>query len=168
MKTWTVEQMLAERPCPQYTEEALTKLWAGRGVVSLPDILNMEIPDVDKMWGSWRGLTKKQTGLVLEKIITRAVTNHALHCGVLPVEKWADGWLSEKDRSAEAAGAAARAAWAVEAAWAAWAAEAAAWAAWAAGAAARAAGAAARAAGAAARATMQEKILKYGIKLLRG
>ena len=63
-----------------------------------------------------------------------------------------------------AVGAAGAAAWAAEAA----ARAAAGAAAWAAGAAARAAGAAAWAAGAAARATMQEKILKYGIKLLRG
>ena len=55
MKTWTVAQMLAEKPCSKYTEEVLTKLWAGRETVTLIDILDMDIPDKDKMWGAWRG-----------------------------------------------------------------------------------------------------------------
>ena len=146
MKTWTVAQMLAEKPCSKYTEEVLTKLWAGRKKVTLLDILDMDIPDKDKMWGAWKGLTKKQTVAVLDRIVTRAVTNYALNCGVPEVQQWAADWLSGKDRSTEAARTA-RAAWAAEAARAAWAARAAgaAEAAWAA----RAAGAAAEAAWAA-------------------
>ncbi len=124
MKTWTVSQMLAERPCDRYTEEDLTKLWAGREKVTLLDILDMDIQDADKLWGAWRGLTRKQTNLVLERIVTRAVTNHALHCGVKAVEDWAANWLSGKDISVRATKAAAGAA-----GWAAWAAGAAAWAA---------------------------------------
>ena len=119
MKIWTVKQMLAEKPCAQYTEEVLAKLWAGREVVDWLDIEKMDIPDADKLWGSWRGLTKGQTDLVLDKVVNRAITNHALHCGVPSVEIWADNWLSGKDKSAWAAGAAeaARAAaWAAEAA----------------------------------------------------
>jgi hypothetical protein len=112
MKTWTVKQMLAEKPCEQYTEEVLTKLWAGCEKVSWLDIEKMDILDADKMWGAWKGLTKKQTDLVLEKIVTRAITNHALHCGVPAVEKWAGNWLSGEDRSAWAAEAARAAAWA--------------------------------------------------------
>ena len=121
MKIWTVNQMLAEKPCAQYTKEVLLKLWAGRETVSWLDINEMDIPDADKMWGAWRGLTKTQIDLVLEKIVTRTITNHALHCGIPSVEKWAVGWLSGEDRAAEAAARAARAA-----AWAAGAAEAAA------------------------------------------
>ena len=109
LKTWTVKQMLAEEPCEQYTEEALAKLWAGREKVTLLDIIDMDIPDTDKLWGSWRGLTKGQTDLVLDKVVTRAITNHALHCGVPSVEIWADNWLSGKDKSAWAV-------WAAEAA----------------------------------------------------
>jgi hypothetical protein len=132
MKTWTVKQMLAEKPCEQYTEEVLTKLWAGCEKVSWLDIEKMDILDADKMWGAWKGLTKKQTDLVLEKVVTRAITNHALHCGVPAVEKWAGNWLSGEDRSARAAKAAASAAWAAKAEEAeatAWAAASAAWAA---------------------------------------
>ncbi len=123
MKTWTVEQILAEDPCPRYTKELLVELWAGREKVSLLDILNMPIPDADKLWGAWRGLTEVQTKRVLEKIVTRAVTNHALNCGIREVEMWTAEWLSglgdEKSAAraaAEAAaGSAARAAWAAAA-----------------------------------------------------
>ena len=110
MKTWTVNQMLEEKPCAQYTKGVLTKLWAGREVVDWLDIEKMDIPDADKMWGVWRGLTKTQIDLVLEKIVTRTITNHALHCGIPSVEKWAVGWLSGEDRTAGAAAWAARAA----------------------------------------------------------
>jgi len=116
LKTWTVKQMLAEKPCEQYTEEALAKLWAGREKVTLLDIIDMDIPDTDKLWGSWRGLTKGQTDLVLDKVVTRAITNHALHCGVPSVEIWADNWLSGKDKSVRAAAWDAGAARAAEAA----------------------------------------------------
>ena len=54
MKTWTVKQMLAEKPCDRYTEEVLTKLWAGREKVTLLDILDMDIPDADKLYGQQR------------------------------------------------------------------------------------------------------------------
>ena len=78
MKTWTVKQMLEKKPCEQYTEEVLTKLWAGREKVTLLDIIDMDIPDADKLWGAWRGLTKRQADLVLDKVVNRAITNHAL------------------------------------------------------------------------------------------
>ena len=132
MKTWTVKQMLKEKPCERYTEEVLLKLWAGREVVDWLDIEKMDISDADKMWGAWRGLKKTQIDLVLEKIVTRrTITNHALHCGVPSVEKWAVGWLSGEDRTAWEAEAA-RTAWeaAETAARAAGTAGAAAWAAW--------------------------------------
>ena len=51
-------------------------------------------------------MTKKQTKAVLEKIVTRAVTKHALYCGVASVEAWARDWLSGKDRTAAWAAAA--------------------------------------------------------------
>jgi len=47
----------------------------------------------------------------LERVVTRAVTTHALHCGVPAVEQWAMRWLSGENRTARAA---------EEAWWAAW------------------------------------------------
>ena len=136
---WTVKEMMAENPCKRYTVAIVEKLWAGRESLSLAEVLALDIPTADRMWATWRpgALTKKQETALQKKIITRAITNHALHCKIESVEKWARKWLSGEDRSAaaEAAEAAAEeaeeAAWAAAAAWAAWAAEAA-WAAWAA------------------------------------
>ena len=39
----------------------------------------------------------------VERIVTRAVTNHALHCGIPVVEAWAKKWLSGEDRMYNAA-----------------------------------------------------------------
>ena len=65
---------------------------------------------------------------VINIIADRAVIDHALHCGVDEIEKWAINWLNGSDRSfasAASAESAAWAAWAASAARAAWAASAA-------------------------------------------
>jgi hypothetical protein len=99
----------------------------------------------------------------IEIIVSRAVREHALHCGVKGVEAWAEKWLSGEDRTADAAQAAREAAWVT-----AWAAEAAARAAQEAGAAQAAAWAAwaAREAGAAEAARVEER--KQQVKDLIG
>jgi len=107
---------------------------------------------LDRLPPATQDQLQPQIARAIEVIVTSAIVEHALDCGVEAVEKWAARWLSGEDRSAWAARAAAAAAAAVEAARAAaWAARAAAEAAeaaeaaWAARAAARAARAAAAA-----------------------
>ena len=127
MKTWTVDEMMEEKPCAKYTEKVIKNLWAGREQLSLIDILALDIPSADRMWAVWRQdtLTKDQEKSLLDKIVTRAVTNHALNCKIKAVEKWAQKWLSGEDRSQEADWAAAWAAnradraayWAARARW---------------------------------------------------
>lgn len=124
---YTIDDMLKRRPCSGYDRERLEVLWAGRESVSALDILDMDIPDEDKIWGVTRPglMTARQTDEWLEVVVTRAVTNHALNCGVESVERWAEKWLSAGGRSASAAGYAAWDAWAAardaagDAAWAA-------------------------------------------------
>ena len=146
MTTWTIDQMLAEHPCAGYDRARITDLWAGRDAIATRDILVLDIPAVDRIWAALHDPIIRPR--VVERIVTRAVTTHALTCGVPAVETWARRWLSGDDRTqaaacaagaagaARAAGAAgaAEAARAARAAWAAWAARAAeaAWAAWAA------------------------------------
>ena len=150
MKTWTIDEILAERPCKEYTQERITELWAGRERLTLLEVLDLPIPAKDIVWVICRknALTPEQQAEWLERIVTRAIRNHALNCGILTVEAWARNWLNGSDRSraeAEAAAWAAEAEAARAAAWAAEAeaaraeaaraaalAEAAAWAAWAA------------------------------------
>jgi len=68
------------------------------------------------IWQLWR-MPESARGQVcpaldraLEKIVLRAVTNHALHCGVPTVEVWATKWISGEDRTAASAASAASAA----------------------------------------------------------
>lgn len=146
MKTWTIGEILAGKPCAEYDRVRLEKLWAGRERVSLAEVLRMDIPASDRIWVACRpgALTDDQRTAWLEIVVTRAVTNHALNCGVTDVESWARKWLSGEDRSAASAAAArdaARAAGTALAAqaaaraavWAVWAAGDAVWAVWAAG-----------------------------------
>jgi hypothetical protein len=134
MKTWTVDEMLAEHPCDRYNRERITELWAGKEALSLKEILFLNIPADDKLWVINRpsSLPWDICSRWMFMVVERAVRKHALHCGIPEVETWAERWLSGEDQSAEAARVARVAARVARvAAWAAWAAEAeaAAWAA---------------------------------------
>lgn len=137
MPSWTVDEMLAEEPCDRYDRERIAKLCAGKPSLTLLEILDHpDIPDEDKVWVACRDKNPTRH-VAIEVIVTRCVTNHALHCGIPAVEAWAQKWLSGEDRSSRAAvwasrvaawpsraaaeaarNAAARAAW--NAAWNAW------------------------------------------------
>ena len=120
MKSWTIGEMLNERPCTKYTQERITELWAGRERLTLLEVLDLPILAEDIVWVICRknALTPEQQAEWLECIVTRAIRNHALNCGILTVEAWARNWLNGSDRSLAEAAAAAAAAWAAEAAWA--------------------------------------------------
>ena len=101
MKTWTVEEMVAERPCPEYTRERMAELWAGREALSLLDILDLPISTEHRVWVTCRpdAITAAQRAAWLDLMVTRAVTAHALHCGIPAVEMWARGWFDGSDRT---------------------------------------------------------------------
>jgi hypothetical protein len=162
----TADQIISWRPCPRYPDDRVHQLGPAIGLTPL-EIAALDIPHADRVWVLLRPEVLGEHGLqvALDRIAVRAVTNHALHCGVPAVERWAQGWLDGTDRTeaaataawetalaaAWAARAAAREAWAAARATAAAAARDTAWAAaWAARAAAREAWAAARATAAAA------------------
>lgn len=117
MKIWTVREMLAEEPCEEYTEQRIAELWAARERLSLREIANLEIPPEDVVWVACRlgALTPEQMkAWLVDRVVTRAVREHALHCGVPGVERWAVRWLSGKDRTEAAAWAAMCVAWTAE------------------------------------------------------
>ena len=96
---WTIDDMLAERPCPYYDRVRVTELWDGRHGLTLGDILELEIPVTDRLWVVARsGIAVPWT----ERIVTRAVTTHVLSCGIPAVECWAVRWLDGTDCSAKA------------------------------------------------------------------
>lgn len=115
IRTWTIEQMVAERPCAEYTRERIEELWAGRSALTLHQMLSLPIPPKDRMWVVWRprALPPSQLVMVLDRVVTRAVTTYARHCGIDAVETRATHGLTEDNRTLEAARAAA---WAARAA----------------------------------------------------
>ena len=93
--SWTVDEMLAEGPCAQYDRPRITTLWARRERLSLREILDLDIPDRDKIWV----LTRHGWPAWIERLVTRAVRDHARRCGVREVEQWAARWLDGTDRT---------------------------------------------------------------------
>jgi len=95
----TVEQIMALIPC--YDEARVRKL-IGDGIA--PEAwLDLPIEASDIIWVACRVLPNDVVAQAIEAIVARAVTNHALHCGVAKVEFWAARWLSKKDRSLKSA-----------------------------------------------------------------
>ena len=115
MKTWTIDEMLAEQPCKKYRNRALLeRLWDGRERLSILDVLRLEIRVEDRLWVAARpnALDASVQSRWLEVIVARAI-NRALEVYDDPqFITWARGWLDSMDRSAEAARAAAGTAWA--------------------------------------------------------
>ena len=95
MKSWTIDEMVAERPC--YSRERIEQLAGGRKRLTLLEILDLDISDKDKVWVCARD--NEYRAEWIERVITRAVETHALRCGVPVVEQWAARWLSGADRS---------------------------------------------------------------------
>jgi hypothetical protein len=50
MKKITIKDVLGWDPCEEYTEERITKLFAGRESLTVADILELDIPWNDKLW----------------------------------------------------------------------------------------------------------------------
>jgi hypothetical protein len=108
MRSWTIDEMLAERPCEEYTRERITELWAGRERLTLLEVLDLPISAKDIVWVICRNnaLTPEQQAEWLECIVTRAIRLHVLNCGIPAAEAWAQNWLDGTDRSSTAAKAA--------------------------------------------------------------
>ena len=124
MKSWTVDEMMAEDPC--YKREQIEEWYADNERMDILMImLHPDVSDEDKAWICCRAHDYRAAWF--DAVVARAVRTHALHCGVKCVEEWAARWLSGEDRTVEAAWAAVGEARAAAAA--AWAAARAAWAA---------------------------------------
>jgi hypothetical protein len=105
--TLTVDQIMSYSPCLTYPRSRVKALWAGRPSLTLLEILDLDIPAEDRVWVLTRPrflnrpgvLTEAQTKAFLDRVVTRAVTTHVLHCGIPAAEAWASGWLDGTDRS---------------------------------------------------------------------
>jgi len=50
MKSVTIDQVMAWRPCGTYTQERVAELFAGRETLSPRDIMALDIPATDRFW----------------------------------------------------------------------------------------------------------------------
>ena len=92
-------------PCSRYTRTRVKRLFKGKQYLTLPQIAKLRIPHADRLWVLLRkDVTDKS---VLKsysiKILTRAITDHVLHCGIAQAEQWAQNWLRGKGRTAKSA-----------------------------------------------------------------
>ena len=111
----TVDAVLVYNPCATYRDgdgsptDRLISL-VGDGLPATAETVEYlrshGVPNADIVWAACRVLDPAIRASWLERIATRAVETHALHCGVPAVETWARAWLSGEDRSADAADAA--------------------------------------------------------------
>lgn len=97
----------AMNPCKDYTDDRLTELFDRP--MTLAEVLTRKdgpwsaVPIVDRQWAFFRAATRDQINEALPRIVTRAITLHALACGIPAVEKWARKYLSGTDRTGESA-----------------------------------------------------------------
>ena len=112
----TVNRVMSYEPC--YTRDKVETLFAGRKVISLHDVYEMDIPNTDKIWILTRPnvLNSKIRDKWLEIIVTIAINTAKQFCNNSEWNKWADNWLNGTDRSYAAAYNAANAAYAANAA----------------------------------------------------
>jgi hypothetical protein len=54
MLSVTVDQVLSWEPCEEYTRARIEELFAGRETINVHDVLEMNIPDEDKLWAVLR------------------------------------------------------------------------------------------------------------------
>ena len=105
----TVQDVLAHHPCEAYRDgdsptDRLVEL-VGAGLPATAETVEYlrshGVPDHDIVWIACRVLDPAIRASWMDRIATRAVETHALHCGVPAIERWAASWLSGEDRSAE-------------------------------------------------------------------
>jgi len=103
MKTLTIDDVLAYEPC--YTRKRVEELFAGRTEMTIREICAVDVRAKDRVWLVTQDgvLDADMRDKWITIIVTRSITNHALHCGIPEVERWAENWLSGADCSSDAA-----------------------------------------------------------------
>jgi hypothetical protein len=87
MQTWTIDEMLLHRPCPDYPRERLVELWAGRERLGVIDILNLDIPAADRVWAALQA--GDHVGPAVDRIVRRAVERASLTHDAPEYRRWA-------------------------------------------------------------------------------
>jgi len=106
MKTWTPEEVLAERPDVMHLPGLATGFWEGHGQMSLLEILTvLPFSDFCRVWlaarpGALPGAVREKWGSV---IVERAIRRARVVCESSEWLAWAENWVDGIDRSGLAA-----------------------------------------------------------------
>ena len=147
LRTFTIDDLKSWGPCGEYTDELIEHLFAGRESLNALDVLDLDIPDGDKLWCVLREelldapLLREFACRCAERVLPHFAAMHPNdnrpHMAIEASRRFSRGEISRDELSAArdaaraaardapdaSAAAAARAAWAARDAWAARAAE---------------------------------------------
>ena len=119
--TVTVDMVMAMRPCPDYTRARVEELARRRERLTFADVLRLRIPSEHRIWLMLH-VELMPLALIVQAandFADRAVRRVRETSTDVAWNRWADGWLSGRDRTSNAAVCAAKstedAAWAAEA-----------------------------------------------------
>ena len=73
MKTYTIADIMALRPCNRYNTARVTEIFAGRPALTLLDILDLDIPAEDRVWVATRLLPEREARLFAADCAERAL-----------------------------------------------------------------------------------------------
>lgn len=77
MKRYTVDDIMAFRPCDNYTRDRVEELWDGREALTAEEIAELDIPIMDRLWAMSRlGVDPTNRGVI--RIALDAVRSDAL------------------------------------------------------------------------------------------
>lgn len=99
--SWTVNEIINKMSCDDYTRKQILEICEERVSLTLAEILDLDISDGYKIRICCGDHFLRTNWL--ERVMTRCITDHALHCGVTEVEQFAQRWLGGIDRSCSAA-----------------------------------------------------------------
>jgi len=83
MNTFTVKDIMNQKPCPDYTEEVVKDLWAGREELTVKEICNLDISVEDRIWVAAR-LASKATVVSWANYCANEAQKHAAAANAAP------------------------------------------------------------------------------------
>ena len=83
MNTFTVKDIMNQKPCPDYTEEVVKDLWAGREELTVKEICNLDISVEDRIWVAAR-LASKATVVSWANYCADEAQKHAAAANAAP------------------------------------------------------------------------------------
>ena len=83
MKKFTVKDIMDRKPCPDYTEEVVTELWAGKESLTFREVCTLDISAEDRTWIAAR-LASRDTVVSWANYCANEAQKHAAAANAAP------------------------------------------------------------------------------------